>query len=83
MERSGKAPYEFVTVQFVFPDTHLTGSSGGVEIVVKTSVDIQCTTKMVRQNAAFREPYEGEEVNAINGGASFQTYIAFGVFLCV
>ena len=40
MDLSGKAPYELVTVQFVFPDTHLTGSSGGVETAVCISVNI-------------------------------------------
>lgn len=50
MERSGKAPNELVTIQFVFPDTHLTGSSGGVEITVCTSVNKQYNPRRVRQN---------------------------------
>lgn len=65
VDRSGKAPYELVTVQFVFPDVHLTGSSGGDETAVRRSVNIQSNPKRLRQDAAFWEPNEGGYPNAI------------------
>lgn len=64
VDRSAKAPTELVTIQSVFPDTHLTGSSGGVEIAVNTSsVNKQCKARNMGQNAAFWELYEGKELD--------------------
>ena len=65
MDLSGKAPYEFVTVQSEFPDTHLIGSSGGVEIAVKTSVDIHCNRRNVLINEFIFQVYCGLGVSSL------------------
>lgn len=50
MLRSGKVPYEFVIVQFVFVDEHLMWFSGGLQPTIKTANRRQLADRRTRWN---------------------------------